>query len=382
VDGADSEHPYKSERGLWTSGYDITITAADGYSVTFNTADVSMDDIMLADYEDGAAIRPSIVGSIQSSLWVKDVVEIELSLGETAAADAPGGYELILDLNGTEYVMSLEELSESPFYIEGTGSYTTSAGTTHSGVWSGVKFAEIIKQYIPLNESDTVTIAALDGYEMTYSGDQILDDSDGLWILAFKFDGEYLPEDPGPIRTIKIGPGNPNIEGHTSVRMIKSVIIKGGSYRPFDLDIRGKMDFVLDRQTMQSGVNCHRKTVYFERKGTAANYTGIPLWRLLAYSDDPEFAPHKQDKSILSYDVRAAGAGYGVEITAADGFKITLDSKELDGNDDVILAMYREGEELDGDEWPLVLVWDRDAALVPEGIKPIRQVISIRLVFD
>ena len=61
-------------------------------------------------------------------------------------------------------------------------------------------------------------------------------------------------------------------------------------------------------QTMQAGVNRHKKTVHFERRDTSGLYTGIPVWRLLAYSDDAEYAFHGQDKSIRSYNDDAAAA--------------------------------------------------------------------------
>ena len=66
-------------------------------------------------------------------------------------------------------------------------------------------------------------------------------------------------------------------------------------------------------------------------------------------------------------------------ITASDGFSITLDSRELHENDDVILALKKNGEELPESEWPLIIVWDDDAEIVPSGIKNVRNVISIEL---
>ena len=75
-------------------------------------------------------------------------------------------------------------------------------------------------------------------------------------------------------------------------------------------------------------------------------------------------------------------AGYDVTITAADGFSITLDAAELDMNQDVILAMYKEGEELPEREQPIIIVWDKEAKRVPEGIKPVRSIEEISLQFE
>lgn len=380
VDGPDTEHPFVFDEGRWENGYDVTFTASDGYSATFSTAEIGHDVLILADSEDGESIPPQIVGECPRSLWVKDVASIDLSIAGIAEEEEV--FRLVFEVNENVTSYTIQELEASPFYIEGTGSYTTSAGSTTTAVWGGVKFADILNRFMALEKEDTVTLVATDGYEMTYSGEQILDSSDGVWILAVKMDGEYLPFDPGYVRTIKVGENNPNIDGHSSVRMIARIVVSGEPYQEFALLIDGRMSFEIDRQTFQSGVSCHTRTVHFERKDVSATYTGIPLWRLLAYADDPDYAPHKQDSSIISYRKEAAEAGYRIELEAADGFTVTLDSREVDENDDLIVAMYKEDEVLPEDEFPLVLVWDKDAAVVPDGAKPIRQITAIHLLFD
>ncbi len=81
-------------------------------------------------------------------------------------------------------------------------------------------------------------------------------------------------------------------------------------------------------------------TVTGESDGTASTYTGIPLWMLLAYADDPRYQPHKQqDHSIRSYNEEAAKEGYLVRIAAEDGFSVVLDSRELHRNEDIIRAV-------------------------------------------
>lgn len=381
TDGPDRSHPYKFDSALWEAGYDVTITAADGYSVTFNTAEVAYTDLMLADSMDGIEIPPQIVGNVSGKMWVKDVRIIELGLGADTAAEEE--FELEIDINDTEAAFTIEELEASPFYVEGKGSFTTSAGTTYTHTYGGIRFADFLSSFMNLREDNTVTLVAMDGYEMTYSGEQILDTSDGQWILAFKIDGEYMEVDPGYIRTVKIGPSVPNIEGHLSVKMIEKVVASGEPYKDFTLTMKGRMTLDVDRQTIQSGISCHKSTVtYYDRKADQDfEYTGIPLHYMLAFSDDPDHAPHRQDSSIISYNAEAAREGYRVKITASDGFSITLDSRELHGNNDVILAMYMEGEPLPDREFPLVIVWDKDAEVVPAGIKAVRNITEIELIF-
>lgn len=384
ADGTDAAHPFRFDDELWDAGYDITLVSADGYAATFNTADVSHDALLLSVSKAGNPTVPSIVGDVPKGLWVKGIVAIELDLKsqDQTVEKERRAFRLILDLAGREYRFSLAELEALPYYVEERGSYTTSAGTTVTGLWGGIRFADLLNRYLSLKKTDPVTIEAMDGYQVTYGAEEILDETDGVWILAFRKDGEFLPEDPGYIRTIKVGPGVPDIDGHSSARMVARIAVGGAPYRDFSLSMEGLMSFSLDRKTIQTGISCHKRTVTFEWKGETAVYSGIALWRLLAFSDDPRYAPHKQDEAILSYQEEAARKGYGVQLVAADGYSITLDSRQLDGNDDVVLAMYRGGEELSEPEWPLMLVWDRESTVVPEGARPIRQVTAIRLFFE
>jgi len=382
VDGEDSEHPWIFDEKAWKEGYDITLTASDGYAVTFSTNEVDSDVLYLADKKNGELIPPRIVGEVSTKLQIKDLVAIELSLGATTVKKT---YELEMEINGEVSSFTREELENSPYYIEGTGSYTTSAGTTHTHRYGGIKFADFLRSYVDLEDDTTVKVEAMDGYTMSYSGEDLMDESDGTWLLAFKSDGEYLPLDPGYVRSVKVGPSEPNIDGHSSARMIQRIVVSAEAYKEYELLIRGKMDNTLDRQTIQSGVSCHTRTVeYLDKKsGEVESYTGIPLWMLIAYGDDARHAPHRQtDKSILSYKEESAQEGYGVKITASDGYSITLDSRQLNKNDGVIIATQKDGETLPEREWPLILVWDQDADPVPEGIKAVRNITEIHLLFD
>lgn len=382
VDGPDKKHPYVFDKEKWQDGYEVTITAADGYSVTFVSKDLEPNAIIIADSVDGKEVLPQIAGNVPGNLWVQNVVSIDTSLGGSSGEEA---FKLKIEVGNTTKSFTIEELESSPYYLESKGSYTTSAGTTYTHRYGGVEFAAFLKSFVDLKPDSTIIIAASDGYEMNYKASQFMATEEGTWILAFKRDGKYLPLGPGYIRTVKVGPGTPNIEGHLSVKMIETIRISGETFEDFTLEVRGKMDMNLDRQTVQSGVSCHEKKVTFlnTNTGEEIGYTGIPLWMLLAYADDPNYAPHKQqDHSIKSYNAAKAEKGYMVNIVSEDGFTISLESRELHANEDVILAMYREDETLPTDEWPLILVWDKDADNIPGGIKPVRKITRIELIFD
>jgi hypothetical protein len=361
VDDPSGAMPYEFRAELWSQGYDITLTASDGYSSTFSTLDVNPEEIFLVNEVDGEAVAPQIAGNVSTGAWVRDLVEIELSLApvDLAAND----FELTLEISGMVSSYTIAELEAMPLYTEGPGQYTNSYGNTFGAVYGGVKLVPLLNQYMEISPETSLTIVAMDGYEMTFGGEMLLDQEDGDWILAFKEDGEYMPEDPGYIRLVKVGPQNPNIDGHASARMIARIVTEDEAFSNFELEIVGPAETeTFDRQTMQSGVttNRNRVTYYDRRSETATAYLGISLWRLLERLD-----------------------GYGaVTIEAEDGFSITLDNSQLERNDDVILAMYRgENDELlSAEEGPLRLVWDQDAAIVPEGIKSVRNVIRIILL--
>lgn len=362
VDDTDGGMPYSFQRSLWNEGYDVTVTAADGYSYTFSTLDVPPDEILLVTEIDGEPVSPMIAGNITTRAWIRDLAEIELSLAPVALEANDFTFEL--EINGVFASYTIAELEAMPIYVEDRGEYTNSYGNTFGAVWGGVKLVALLEQFMNLTPDSSIKIVAMDGYEMNYGGDMLLDQADGDWILAFKEDGEYMPEDPGYIRLVKVGPGNPNIDGHASARMIKRIVSEDGPFLDFELTIQER-DGVesFDRQTMQSGVVTNRNRVtYYDRRGDEdVPYMGIAVWRLLE---------RLQGYSAVTFE-------------AADGFSVTLENEQLEGNDDVILAMYTGAEDtlLDESEWPLRLVWDKDAEVVPEGIKSVRNIVRLILVY-
>jgi hypothetical protein len=377
------------DRIQWEAGYGITLCAEDGYSVTFATSEMPYDALVVYDRKDGEwALPGTISASASSQFFIKGLASITIDFQEALEIN-PFLFEI--SINGIGHSFSLADLEKTPCYTTGRGGYTTSAGTYYEQDYAGIRLAQFIQSFLPGMPEGTVDIIATDGYTMSYAYDDLSDTSSGTWILAFKADGEYLPDDPGPIRGIKITETGsslpvPNIDGHNSPKMVHKVAVAGEVFRDFSLLITGKLSSELDRTTLQAGINCtaHKTEVAYlnKKSGELEHYTGISLHALLAYGDDPLNAPHKQmDKSMLAYDQALAQKGYQVKIIAGDGYSITLDSRDIDGNDAVIIAMYQDGAELQGSDWPLKLVWDSNAERVPDGIKAVRNVVAIELVF-
>ncbi len=215
----------------WSEGYDITLTAEDGYSVTFNTKDIPFNALYLVNEVDDEQVEPRIVGDAPGTLWIKMLTSVELDIGDQSkqqveSAGAGTDFKLKVSIGDETNLFTLPELESSPYYAEGQGSFTTSAGTTYTHTYGGVLLADFLRSFFDLQPESTITFVAMDGYEMSYSGETIVDTFNGEWLLAFKSDDSYMPEDPGYIRTVKIGPDNPNIEGHISVKMIKEIKVE------------------------------------------------------------------------------------------------------------------------------------------------------------
>lgn len=379
VDGSAFEDPWHFDDALWAEGYDVTLTAADGYAATFSTADVAADALIFAMTRDGEPVSPRVVGDTPKNLWVKDITTIEIGVASDDAAHLREEFELDLVVNGETTTFSIDDMEDSDLYATGRGQYTTSAGSVFASEYGGLYLRDFLEQYVQIEDSTSVTFVAMDGYEMTYSGSQLTDESDGKWLLAFEENGAPIPVDPGYLRTVKIGPDSPNIPGHLSVKMIAEIRVEGEPFRDFVLQMRGPLDIDVDRSTLQSYLAFEGRTVTFTRRGETNEYTGIPLYKILAFSDDPEYTPHGQDSSIDPYNRAAALAGYTIDIVAADGFTTTVDSRDIHENDDVIIAMKKNGEPLPDREFPLIIVWDENAQVVPEGLRPVRNIAKIQL---
>ena len=266
------------------------------------------------------------------------------------------GGDIVIETVTDSFRVCTNQITESPFYLEGPGSFTTSTGSVVSGLWGGISLPGILSHTVQLKRDDSIVFIASDGYEMTNSAADILNESDGTWIIAISRDGLPISDISGTNRTVKVGPNDPNILGHTSVRDLAAIRIDRVEFHDFTFTVRGLRHEYLDRQTVQSCVGCHGVTMSMEINDKPRTFSGVPLHRFLAFADDSLYIPHAQDRSIESYQADRAQMGYPVRMYTTKGDSIFLDSKALHDNDRIILAYYRDSAELPKEEAPLVLV--------------------------
>jgi hypothetical protein len=125
---------------------------------------------------------------------------------------------------------------------------------------------------------------------------------------------------------------------------------------------------VMDRATLESGVNCHGEN--WTDSSTGITWTGMPLWYLVGRMDDSNI--HEDN----AFNRTLADQGYTVRIIAADGYYIDLNSTFVKLNNNILLANMENGTALETKYWPLRIV----GAEVPKS-QMIRNVIEIQLLF-
>lgn len=204
----------------WESGYEITITAQTGYAVTIDTSRFAYDEILLVIREGDTPVMPHLYAAdLPRDMAVKDITDIEVHL---PSQDVPEETALILEVitAGQTKTLTLEQLEF--FIIEGSGGYTTSAGTYSEAIYRGVDIEQLAAS-LGYTRQDSLAAVALDGFERTYALEDIMDDPEGTWILAYKKQGELLPDGIGPFRVVKIGDPVPNIPGSQSARMVSGL---------------------------------------------------------------------------------------------------------------------------------------------------------------
>ncbi|NLG26586.1 MAG: molybdopterin-dependent oxidoreductase [Chloroflexi bacterium] len=246
------------------------------------------------------------------------------------------------------------------------GTKSSTGHITPPEYYRGVSIKDLCELIGPFDDTMAVNVVAKDGYAMTMSYDQIVNGTfvtfdpatgdevvreDKLTVIvAYERDGEPLPvEADGSLRLYVVG-GDKNqvTDGHWSVKWVREVIIKSAA-ADWTLHLEGALVEEMDRGTFESGSapNCHLSE-WADADGNM--WAGIPLYYLLGRVDDD----NKHETG--AFNAELAGQGYQVDVVAADGYRVTFDSKTLSRNTTVILAFMMNGQPLGDEYFPLRLV--------------------------
>ncbi|MDD5219475.1 MAG: hypothetical protein PHV11_02760 [Candidatus Bipolaricaulis sp.] len=266
--------------------------------------------------------------------------------------------------------------------VSASGTFTNSAGVDYTAAYVGVPMTTLIGN-VPADA--TILVTASDGYSMNYKAEMFLDMSLGTWILAYKENGAYMPFDPGYFRIVQVGPDVPHFQSSLSARMVEKIEVRG-EYEPYTLTATGAVTRVFQRSELEAGIGCpcHTSTVTATTKGVSATYTGLPLWRFVAYIDDEVFPAVEDGIHYNDTDFNDAllAMGYNVVLTASDGYTQTVPLSLIAHDERFIVAFKKDGAFLDSaKDGAMRFVYD-DSVVLPEGVslKTVKFLASITLV--
>lgn len=265
--------------------------------------------------------------------------------------------------------------------VTAPGTFTTSAGVDYTATYSGVPFSALLGN---APSDGTVRVSASDGYSMNYPVSQLFDRSAGTWILAYMENGWWMPLDPGYLRVVQVG-DNPHFKSSLSARMVTKIEVLG-TYAEYALTVSGETTRVFTRGELEAGIGCpcHTASVTTTMKGVTATYSGLTLWRLLAYVDGGTAPAAEQGIHYENADFNDAlvAEGYSVVLTASDGYTQTVPAHVVARDDRFIVAFKKDGVFLDpSSEGSMRFVYD-NSVVFPDGVsvKSVKFLTSIAIV--
>ncbi len=283
-------------------------------------------------------------------------------------SDLPEGLLLTVARGEDARTYTLEEI-ETLEQVTGAGTFTTSTNALYTATYTGVPLTTLIGN-VPADA--TIRVTASDGYSMNYPASMLQDTSEGTWILAYQANGTYMPFDPGYLRIVQVGPDTPHFTSSLSAKMVERIEVLG-EYEEYTLRLMGALERVFTRGELEAGVGCpcHTVTVSVTSRDVTSRYTGLPLWRLLAYVDDAAYPPlergiHYEEEH---FNDELAASAYAIELVAADGYSQTVTSDLVARDDRFVIAFKKDGVFLDPeDDGYMRFVYD-DSVQLPEGMR-------------
>ena len=296
---------------------------------------------------------------------------------------------VVLKLEGTSDAKSLtmNDLKALPAAEGWAGIKSSTGKITIPERFKGVAIDELCKLVGGLSAETGVNVVAKDGYAMTISYDQIakgdfitydpgtgdeLKSKDPLQvIIAYEKEGKPLPEDSeGTLRLVVVSAKNNQVvDGHWSVKWVVQVGVKSLA-QDWKLQLTGVIKEEMDRGTFQScsAPSCHGAKWTDDK---AQVLSGVPLWMLAARVDDE--TKHGDN----AFNQKLAEQGYKIEIVAADGYKVTLDSARVTRSKDYVIAYLVNNNPLDDNNFPLRLV-----GVGPQKNEAVGKIAKINLILS
>ena len=437
----DDREPHSFNFPQSQAGYTVLVKAGDGYTKEFASADIAnSSSYIVANLVNGQALTTSgplrLVGSgvakadgTLGGTSVGSIAEIELIEFGTAV---PVPQVRIIKYGPDQTSVTSERTvdylwmeSNLPVIGDGVTRYRYEGITNNpADVWDeaetypgGFKIDNAVKGSLVrdlvelvggMGTGTEIVFVADDGYETRLPYSSIYPDPavlarQGETILAWWGDGEYVPAYRDGMRVF-FTPGGDHIYGQwdmhetlpekywhfygaenvqypscagLSAKYITEIRVYSVPVADWTLELDGTSvgGFAEDinktyfEQALACQFGAEHKATYTDSKGRV--WEGMPLWFLAGMVDDTD--RHTDE----AFNEALAGAGYRVEITATDGYWVSIDSQNIIRNANYIVANALNATTMaEGDgNWPLRLVGPSVS-----GSASISQIESIRLV--
>jgi len=328
-------------------------------------------------------------------------VVVALALGLAALAAACGGGSggqaspspaasgpVVLTVKGEKgsRTFTMGQLQALPSY-EGYAGIKSSTGTiTTPSKYKGVPLADLAGLVGGISRANGVTIVAKDGYGMTFSYRQIMENGfttydpatgdeerpDGKLhvIIAYQHDGKPIGADDGPLK-LAVAEDTPGqvVDGHWAIKWLDAVSVTRAS-AAWKVQLAGAVPGELTRASYVNCASpgCHGSG-WVDAQGK--RWEGVPLYLVTGLVDGGK----KHDAG--AYDARLAKKGYKIQIETNTGKVITIDSRDIAGKNSIVLSSKVDGGELPDEYFPLRLVGPGlSEAQMPGGIA--RIVVRVR----
>jgi DMSO/TMAO reductase YedYZ molybdopterin-dependent catalytic subunit len=312
--------------------------------------------------------------------WLLTPAGVLLAMGLVALAAACGGGSggqaspspaasgpVVLTVKGDvgSKTFTMSELQALPAY-EGYAGIKSSTGTiTPPSKYKGVPLAALAGLVGGITQANGVTIVAKDGYGMTFSYRQIMENgfttydpatgeeepADGKLtpIVAYAHEGEPIDEDDGPLK-LAVAEDTPGqvVDGHWAIKWLDQVSVTKAS-AAWKVQLEGAVPGKLDRASYVNCASpgCHGSG-WVDAQGQ--RWEGIPLYLVAGLVDDGQ----KHDAG--AYNAKLAKRGYEIQFETAGGEVVTIDSRDIAGKDSIVLSSKVDGGELPDEYFPLRLV--------------------------
>ena len=262
--------------------------------------------------------------------------------GDQASPSPAASGPVVLTVKGEQgtRTFTMDQLKALPSY-EGFAGIKSSTGViTPPSKYRGVPLTALAELVGGITKANGVTIVAKDGYGMTFSYQQVMEngfttfdpatgeeepaDGDLTVLVAYEHEGVPIDEDDGPLKLAIAQDTQAQVtEGHWAIKWLEGVSVTKAS-AAWKVQLEGAVPGKLDRASYVNCASpgCHGSG-WVDVEGR--RWEGIPLYLVAGMVDD------QQKHDAGAYNARLARRGYQIQFETAGGEVVTIDSRDIAG---------------------------------------------------